>query len=251
MNKRMLLIGGVFLAAVVFWPAPAQAMHISEGILPPGPAGLWFLVAAPFWFWGLHTIQRRRAADPSYTTLVALVGAAIFVISCMHVPIAGTGSCSHALGVGLGALLIGPGPTVVAVSIALLLQALFLAHGGLTSLGANIVSMGVVGAFSAYCLFRVLRWARVPAFAAAFLAGVLSDWATYATTAFQLASGTHDNASIMTMFLAYGALFVPTQVPLGIADGVMAAVAHRFVRLRRPELLGLPPQAALVAGEKT
>jgi cobalt/nickel transport system permease protein len=251
MTKRTLAVGVLFLAALVFWPAPAQAMHINEGILPPSWAGLWFLVAAPFWFWGLHAINRRRAADPSYATLVALVGSAIFVISCMHVPIAGTGSCSHALGTGLGAILIGPGPTVVVASIALLLQALFLAHGGLTTLGANIVSMGVVGAFSGYCLFHGLRWARVPVFPAAFLAGLLSDWATYAMAAFLLASGTHDNAPVTAMFVYYAACFVPTQLPLGIAEGVMTAAAYRFVLLRRPELLRLPPLAASVAGEKT
>ena len=149
---------------------------------------------------------------------------------------------------GLGALLIGPGPTVVVSSIALLLQALLLAHGGVTTLGANIMSMGVVGAFSAYGLFRVLRWARVPAFPAAFLAGLLSDWATYAMAAFLLASGTHDNASITTMFLVYAAAFVPTQIPLGIADGVMTAVAYRFLWLRRPELSGCRPGVAPVAG---
>ncbi len=250
MHKRMLALGVLILAALVFWPAPAQAMHISEGILPPRWAGLWFLAVAPFWFWGLHTINRRRATDPSYTTLVALVGAAIFVISCMHVPLPG-GTCSHPCGTGLGALLIGPGPTVVVASIALLLQALFLAHGGLTTLGANIMSMGVVGAFSGYLLFRVLRRAAVPAFAAAFLAGLVSDWATYAMAALELASGTHGNVSVGAMFLVYAAAFVPTQIPLGIADGVMTAVAYRFVWLRRPELLGPLPQAALVVGEQT
>ena len=119
-------------------------------------------------------------------TLVAMVGAAIFVISCMPMPIPWIGTCSHPCGTGLGALLIGPGPTVVVASIALLFQALFLAHGGLTTLGANIVSMGVVGAFSAYGLFHLLRRMRVPLFAAALAAGMISDWATYATTSLEL-----------------------------------------------------------------
>ena len=65
-------------------------------------------------------------------------------------------------------LLIGPGPTVVVASIALLLQALFLAHGGLTTLGANIMSMGVVGAFSAYGIYHLLRWMRRAAAACRF-----------------------------------------------------------------------------------
>ena len=91
----------------------------------------------------------------------------------------------------------------------------------------------------------------MPTFPAAFLAGLVSDWATYAAAALELASGTHGTASTAAMFLAYAAVYVPTQVPLGIAEGVMTAVAYRFVLLRRPELLRLPPLAALVAGEKT
>ena len=143
-------------------PLRLLAMHISEGILPPSWAGLWFLVAIPFLAWGLHTVNRRRAAEPKYTALVALVGAAVFVISCMPVPIPWAGTCSHPCGTGLGAILIGPGPTVVVTSIALLLQALFLGHGGLSTLGANVLSMGVVGALSAWGVFRGLRCFGVP-----------------------------------------------------------------------------------------
>ena len=149
--KGHLAVAGVILAAVALWPAPAQAMHIHEGGLPASWAGLWFLLAAPFLWWGLNTINRRREQDPAYMLMVAMVGAAIFVISCMPVPVPVAQSCSHPCGTGLGALLIGPGPTVVVASIALLLQALFLSHGGLTTLGANIMSMGVVGAIAHTC----------------------------------------------------------------------------------------------------
>ncbi len=218
------------------------AMHISEGILPIDWASLWFLVAAPFVFWGLRTIDRRRREDPRAMTLVAMVGAAIFVISCTPIPIPSLsqhGTCSHPCGTGLGALLIGPGPTVVVASIALLFQALFLAHGGLTTLGGNIVSMGVVGAFSAYGLFHVLRRMRVPIFAAALAAGIASDWATYAMTSVELAAVLRNHGSFWGMFAFMIALFAPTQVPLGIAEGVVTALAYRFVLNRRPDLLGV------------
>ena len=82
---------------------PAQAMHLSEGILPLDWAGLWFLAAAPFVYWGLWKIGRRRAVDPRAMTMVAMIGAAIFVISCMPIPIPGVGTCSHPCGTGLGA----------------------------------------------------------------------------------------------------------------------------------------------------
>ncbi len=225
-------------------------MHITEGILPPDWAGFWFLVAAPFVLWGLRTVKRRRAEDPRYMLLVAMVGAAIFVISCMPVPIPVIGSCSHPCGTGLGALLIGPAPTVVVASIALLFQAMFLAHGGLTTLGANVVSMGVVGAFTAYGVFHLFRSARCPWLVAAFLAGVLSDWATYATTSLELASALHDGGSFGAMFVTVMLAFVPTQLPLGIAEGFLTAVAYRFVWDRRPELLRLPSFAEPLTGEQ-
>jgi cobalt/nickel transport system permease protein len=217
-------------------------MHIPEGVLPVGWAGLWFLVALPPLAWGLRTINRRRATDPAWLPMVALVGSAIFVVSCMAVPVPWTGNrtCSHPCGTGLGAVLIGPGPTVVVASIALVFQALFLAHGGLTTLGANIVSMGVVGAYAGFGTFYLLGKLRVPVFVAAMAAGLVSDWATYATTSFELASGLPHDASLGTMFLAILAAFVPTQVPLGIAEGILTAVAYRFILARRPELLGLP-----------
>ena len=226
---------------LALWPAPVHAMHLSEGILPVAWAGAWFLVAAPFVGWGLRSIRRWREQDPVAMTMVAMVGAAVFVISCMPIPIPWIGTCSHPCGTGLGALLIGPGPTVVVASIALLLQALFLAHGGLTTWGANIVSMGVAGAYSAYGAFRLLRTAGVPVFAAALVAGVVSDWATYATTSIELSSALHGDGSFWAMTAAVMAAFVPTQLPLGIAEGIMTAVAYRFVLLRRPELLGGRP----------
>jgi cobalt/nickel transport system permease protein len=235
--------------ALVLWPRPAHAMHLAEGILPIQWAGLWWLVAAPFLYGGLVSIQRRRTADPRSMTLVALVGSAVFVISCMPVPIPWLGTCSHPCGTGLAALLIGPAPTVVVAAIALVFQALFLAHGGLTTLGANLVSMGVVGAFSAAGSFALLRRLRVPLWIACFAAGLLSDWATYATTSLQLAAAAPDG-SIAPMFAAVLVAFMPTQIPLGIGEGFLTAIAYQFVLDRRPELLIARPLSESLAAEE-
>jgi cobalt/nickel transport system permease protein len=240
----------LFAVALVLCVTPAQAMHLPEGVLAANWAVAWFLASAPFVFWGLRTIQRRRAEDPRVMPLVALVGAAIFVISCMPVPIPLIKSCSHPCGTGLGALLIGPGPTIVVASIALLFQALFLSHGGLTTLGVNTFSMGVVGALSAYVVFRSLRSVRVPVFAAAVAAGLLSDWATYLTTSLALAAPMHGDGLMGVTFIAAVLGFVPTQVPLGIAEGILTAVAYRFVLQRRPELLAVPCRLPSIAGAK-
>lgn len=223
--------------ALLLAPAPARAMHVSEGILPAPWALLWFALAAPLLFLGLRDIRSRSLRSPRHKPLVALVGAAVFIISCMPIPIPFAGTCSHPCGTGLAAILIGPLATVVVSSIALTLQALFLAHGGLTTLGANLVAMGVVGGFAGYAAFHLARRVGIPVTGAAFLAGALSDWATYATTSLVLAGGlqgTGDFASLARMILV---AFLPTQLPLGILEGILSAAALRFVLARSPQLL--------------
>ena len=231
------LLAGLTLLLVL--PPGAYAMHISEGILPPGWAALWYLVAAPFLWWGICDIKKKSAAEPKFKILVAMVGAAVFIISCMPIPVPTAGTCSHPCGTGLGAILIGPGPTIVVASVALLLQALFLAHGGITTLGADIVSMGIGGALSGYFAFVCLRRLRLNAFVCAFAAGMISDWVTYGITATALAAALRGDGEFLKMFLAIVIAFIPTQLPLGILEGFLSAGAYRFVKSRRPELLQL------------
>jgi cobalt/nickel transport system permease protein len=212
-------------------------MHISEGILPPQWAGLWFLLVLPLVAWGLRDLRIKSAREPFFKPMVGLIGAAVFVISCMPVPVPSAGTCAHPCGTGMAAIFIGPALTVVVSSVALLLQALFLSHGGLTTLGANVMSMGVVGALTGWAVFRLGRRLGMTGWAAAFLAGMLSDWTTYATTSFELAAALHGNESFWTLFGAICVSFLPTQLPLGIAEGVMTAGVYQFIATRRPALL--------------
>ncbi len=235
------LIAGLLTLA----SGPAHAMHIAEGILPASWAFLWFALSAPFVLLGLRTLRLRSAQEPQYKALVGLVGAAIFVISAMPVPVFTAGTCSHPCGTGIAAILIGPSVTVVLASIALVLHALFLAHGGLSTLGANILSMGVAGSFAGYGIFIVARRLGLSWVVAAFLAGLVSDWATYLMTSWVLALGLHGDATVGGMFAGIAIAFVPTQVPLGILEGFIAAGAYRFVLNRRPEFLELLPKGGL------
>mgnify|MGYP000609640925 CR=1 FL=1 len=240
-RDRWLTMTALMVGALVLVPGIAHGMHIAEGILPATWAGVWFAVALPFLAWGVYDINRRSREDPTYKPFLAMVGAAVFIISCMPIPVPTAGTCSHPCGTGLAAILIGPAPTIVVTSIALLLQALFLAHGGLSTLGANIVAMGVAGALVGYGTFRLSRGAGLPVLLAAFVAGALADWATYAATSFELATALHGGRSVVTMFVAIGAAFLPTQLPLGIFEGILSVGAYRFIRRRRPEILSPAP----------
>ncbi len=235
---RAIATVGLVLAVIEAASGPAYAMHISEGILPVQWCLLWFVMAAPFVFWGLRTLRVRSKEEPHLKAMVGLVGAAVFVISCMPIPVPTAGTCSHPCGTGMAAILIGPSLTVVVASVALLLQALFLGHGGLTTLGANIMSMGVMGAFTGYGIFVFAKRLGVPWIAAAFMAGLLSDWVVYAGTSFFLATALHGDGSMVRMFLTIVLAFVPTQLPLGILEGFITAGAYRLIHNRRPEFLG-------------
>lgn len=237
MTRSHLARTAVVALLLLLCPPQASAMHISEGILPAPWAGLWFALSVPFLIWGLRDLRVRSEREPMFKSLVGLVGAAVFVISCMPIPVPTAGTCSHPCATGMAAILIGPALTVLITSIALLLQALFLAHGGLTTLGADIVSMGAAGAFVGYGVFRLATALGLPRWLAAFLGGLLSDWATYAVTSFELASALHGNAGLGQTFLAIAVAFCPTQIPLGILEGLVTTAACRFIEKRRPGLI--------------
>ena len=105
------------------WNGPC---HAHCGRHTPGPWALfWFALSAPFILLGLRTLRLRSAQEPQYKALVGLVGAGVFVISAMPVPVFTAGTCSHPCGTGIAAILIGPSVTVVLASIALTLACAF------------------------------------------------------------------------------------------------------------------------------
>ena len=227
----------LFTAMLGLLPEEALAMHISEGILPAGWAALWFAAIVPFMVRGLFVLRKAGRESAGAKPLLGVVGAAVFIISCMPIPIPFAGTCSHPCGTGLAALIVGPALAVVLASVALLLQALFLAHGGFTTLGANLFSMGVAGAFTGYGVFVLSRSLGIPRTVGLFLAGLLSDWATYAVTSFQLASTLAAPGGFEPMFVSLLVAFAPMQIPIGIIEGFLCVGAYRFIRARRPELL--------------
>lgn len=212
-------------------------MHISEGILPMKWAGLWYLAALPFLAKGVVDIKRKARRNLTLKPFLGLMGAVVFVISCMPIPVPTAGTCSHPAGTGISAVLVGPILSIFITSIALLIQALFMAHGGITTWGANIVSMGIAGSFAGYCAFNILRMAKMPLFLCGFIAGLLADWAAYLATSFELALALHGSAPISSLFITILIAFIPTQLPLGILEGFLTGGMIVFVAQRRPDIL--------------
>ncbi|VBB68760.1 Substrate-specific component CbiM of cobalt ECF transporter [invertebrate metagenome] len=196
-------------------------MHIMEGYLPVSHAVLWTTVAAPFVIHGVRRLLHLLAERPRAKLPLAAVGAYTLVLSALKVPSV-TGSSSHPTGTGLGALLFGPPVMAVMGTIVLVFQALLLAHGGLTTLGANVFSMAVAGPWVAWVVFRLgRRVGRV----ALFLAVVMGTLVTYGVTAVQLALAFPDPLSGVTgAVVKFLTVFGPTQIPLAISEGLLTVV---------------------------
>ena len=226
------------LALFVLAPRPVAAMHIAEGILPANWAVLWYIIALPFILIGIRMISKRTQQDRKILPLLGLAGAAVFLISAFPVPVPIAGTTSHPCGTPLAAILLGPFIAAVLGAIALLFQALFLSHGGLSTWGGNIMSMAVVGGFVGFAVFFVLRKMGVSLALAAFAAGLLGDWATYAMTSFEMASALAAPGGFWQMYVSLIAGFAPTQLPLGFLEGLFTAGVAVAIRRRRPELMG-------------
>ncbi|MCE1171979.1 energy-coupling factor ABC transporter permease [Azovibrio restrictus] len=212
-------------------------MHIMEGFLPVAHAAGWTLASAPFLAWGLISLRRRLREQPEQRMLLGVAAAFAFILSALKLPSV-TGSSSHPTGVGLGAVLFGPLAMVPVGFVILLFQALLLAHGGLTTLGANLFSLGIVGPFVAAGVFRALRGLGASLALGVFLAAALGDLATYLTTSVQLAWAFPDPVGgFAASFAKFAGIFALTQVPLAIVEGLLTvAIFNGLARFNGEEL---------------
>lgn len=220
-------------------------MHIMEGFLPVGHAVGWFVASAPFVAAGAVRMKRILQERPEARLNLAAAGAFAFVLSALKMPSV-TGSCSHPTGTGLGAVVFGPSVMAVLGTIILLFQALLLAHGGLTTLGANVFSMAIVGPWASYAIWKLLRSAGASIAIAVFFAAALGDLATYATTAVQLALAYPDAESgFVGSLIKFGGIFAVTQIPLAVAEGLLTVVVMNALSGRA----GQADEIAVLSGE--
>ena len=212
-------------------------MHIMEGFLPLEWAIVWWIIAIPCLAFGILQLKRVLATDRDSLPLLGVTGGFIFILSSLKLPSV-TGSCSHPTGTGLSAVCFGPWITSVICAIVLLFQSLFLAHGGLSVLGANIVSMGVVGPLAGWGVYRVLRDTRVNMFLTVFLACAVADLCTYVVTSLELALAyPAEIGGFASSFALFMGIFAITQVPLAIVEGVVLALVFKYIVQLKPEIL--------------
>lgn len=226
MNRGERTVTAVLMGlALGFCVVPtAYAMHIMEGYLPASHCVAWGLLCVPFLAAGIFKMKRIVREHRKALLILAMAGAYAFVLSALKFPSV-TGSSSHPTGMGLGAVLFGPTPMAVIGIIVLLFQAVLLAHGGLTTLGANTFSMAIAGPFISYGIYKLCQKGKVNKRAAIFLASSLGNLFTYCVTSVQLGIA-HPSAvgGIGGSIAEFLGIFAFTQIPLAIIEGMLTVV---------------------------
>ena len=127
-------------------------MHIPDGYLSPSTCTVLYAFTAAGWYSALRRLKRVFATRT--IPMVSVFAAFSFIVMMFNVPLPG-GTTGHALGVTVGAIVLGPAGAILAVSIALAIQALLFGDGGITTLGANCFNMAIVGSLVAYAVYQL------------------------------------------------------------------------------------------------
>lgn len=185
---------------------------------------------------GLAVRRTRAVLAEKEIALAGLTAAFVFALQMLNFPVA-AGTSGHLLGGVLAAVLVGPWTGVVCVTVALVVQCLLFADGGLSALGLNVVNMALVTCLGGWVVFRGLRRAlpRSPggvAVAAGIAAGLSVVLAALAFTAEFALGGTADisMASVATAMVGVHAL-------IGIGEGVITGAVVASVLATRPDLV--------------
>jgi len=128
-------------------------MHIPDGYLNPATSGVMLAAMVPVWTAAVRNVKKNLKARQ--VPLLAVGAAFSFVIMMFNVPIPG-GSTGHAVGSVLVAILLGPWSACLAVTVALVIQALIFGDGGITAIGANCFNMAFVEVFTGYFIYKLL-----------------------------------------------------------------------------------------------
>lgn len=240
-KNRRIIFTLTIAAALIFGSAgTASAMHIMEGFLPLQYCVIWGVLCIPFLVLGVNSIRKIVENNRKTLLILVMVGAYAFVLSALKIPSV-TGSSSHPTGTGLGAILFGPTAMCVIGIIILLFQAILLAHGGLTTLGANTFSMAIAGPFVAFGIYVLCKKINVSKSVAIFLAASISDLFTYCVTAFQLAlAHPSEVGGFSASFAEFLGIFAVTQIPLAVIEGLLAVIVIKGLEsYAKPELTEL------------
>lgn len=206
-------------------------MHLQENVLPLAHAAAYTVVSATVVAFGVRQYYKKSKEKPDFKILSGIFVAFVFLVTIIEIP-TGFGSTEHPTGTPLMSIFMGP-PVTAFLSVIVLLLELFFREGGITTLGANVLSLGVIGGLAGWSIFYILRKMKLNLLWAGFFAGFLGDLLVYVTTATELGIAKYQGNS----FLFFLKAFVAFQIPIAIVEGIFTALVLNFMLKRRPEIL--------------
>jgi cobalt/nickel transport system permease protein len=213
-------------------------MHIPDGWLSLIVSVAAFIITAIFWVISFRKIKLAEQQVPMMGLLTALFFAAMFA----NYPVL-FGTTAHLLGAAVIGLILGPFAGLISMTIILVLQALLFGDGGIVSLGANVLNMGVIGVFIPCILFYGVNEAFKPksrgtilglVFVSAFIGDLLA--AVGAAVELSLSSGVFPYALNVTL----PAMFINHSI-IGVAEGVVSVIIVGTLLKLRPDVLQSSP----------
>jgi cobalt/nickel transport system permease protein len=213
-------------------------IHIPDGILNPYACIAMYIVAFSFLAWSWQGIKKNHPRH--IIPLIGVVSALLIVIQLFNFPVAGGGSTWHFLGGTAISMVLGPFGCIISMSISLIIQALALGDGGMTTFGANLFNMAVIGALSFFIVkaFLLRGFTTKRLAIGLFVASFISNVCTALAVGIEI--------GLFPMVGTLGGIFVTVPsmlvwyVPTGIIEGVVAsALIVSLSKLNGVKLLGL------------
>ena len=231
-------------------------MHIPDGYLSPSTCAVLYAAAIAGWYAALKRLKRMLLSR--VVPLISVFAAFSFVVMMFNLPLPG-GTTGHALGVTIAAIVLGPSGAILAISIALAIQALFFGDGGISTLGANCFNMAIVASLVAYASYRLIAAGAAIAskrrVVAAAIAGYLAvnAAALIAAVEFGIQPALFHDARGMPLYAPYPlhiavpAMMIGHLTLAGLAEAAISAGLVAYLQSADPALLrstaGLLPDA--------
>lgn len=220
-------------------------MHIPDNYLSPSTCAVFFIVMIPVW--RRATKKVREKISKKKMPLVGICAAFSFLIMMFNVPLPG-GTTGHAVGATLVAILLGPHAAVLAVTIALAIQALFFGDGGILALGANSFNMAFIMPFTGYYIYKFIinkTNFKQKELIAAFAAGYISLNVSAFFTAFEFGIQPYmfQDAAGLPIYNPYGleiaipAILIPHLLLAGIVEGIVTSSVYSYIKKVSPEVI--------------
>jgi cobalt/nickel transport system permease protein len=211
-------------------------MHIAEGMLSGWQIALTSALAAgPVWLGARALRATWERGEPGPRAAVSLSAALLFALTAFPLPLPWLGVSSHLCAAPMLGILLGVWPATFLAALVLGIEALFLGHGGLTTLGANTLTLGLIGASVARAAWWGMGRVTSPLWAAGLACG-LGHVATYAAAVGIAALALNPQAPA-AMAARIGLLIAPMQLPLVVVEGIISALILRALARRSASLV--------------